>query len=549
MDLVSAILIDHFRSVRHVEIPNLASLTAFTGLNNSGKSNMLRALNLFFTGEPEPGLDFNFADDYFRPDIGRRTPRKTIEIAVTFTLPAYFRIPKGLAPVQQLLGGASFTLSKQWTRGATPVQYALNGQTLVEADRLKVDQFLSLITFRYVPNRVLPLEIIENHREELRDALVHRLATNYKRQDEVFVEMRKIAGSLIDTLAGRIQSAPTDVGTVSLATPASWREIVPTLGYRLTTGGVELDDRLQGSGIQSLLMLETLALIDRDSFQKFGWKQASVWAVEEPESSLHTALEVNVAAYLADLAKPTSRTQIFVTTHSDVMVQLAQGVVHVTRAAGATVAATLPDRRAALDVLATEGVARWVHPLLANPRHPVLLVEGKQDQAFISQAFRLVLPQYEIIVSCLEELRQDAAVGGVDSLVNYLRDNRQVIAMRAPQAPIAVLLDWDASGKRGQFERYLSAQRVNVWPETAFNPRLDRAFRGIERHMSDRIIQDADAVGRLLGQRQDETYTVGAQDYASFKQAVYAVLLAGITANDLTHARDFLLTLGESLTS
>ena len=51
----------------------------------------------------------------------------------------------------------------------------------------------------------------------------------------------------------------------------------------------EIDDASQGSGIQSLLMFETLSLIDRDYFQKFGWRQAAIWAVEEPESSLHSS--------------------------------------------------------------------------------------------------------------------------------------------------------------------------------------------------------------------------------------------------------------------
>ena len=55
--------------------------------------------------------------------------------------------------------------------------------------------------------------------------------------------------------------------------------MVFAFGYRLTKDNVGIYDSFQGSGIQSLLMLETLYLIDRDYFQKFGWQQAVVWAV------------------------------------------------------------------------------------------------------------------------------------------------------------------------------------------------------------------------------------------------------------------------------
>ncbi len=77
-------------------------------------------------------------------------------------------------------------------------------------------------------------------------------------------------------------------------------------GYRLMSGDIEVDDSAQGSGIQSLLMLETLSLIDRDYFQQFGWKQASLWALEEPESSLHSTLEATVSKFLSEISTDNS---------------------------------------------------------------------------------------------------------------------------------------------------------------------------------------------------------------------------------------------------
>ncbi len=41
-------------------------LTVIVGDNDCGKSNVLRALNLFFNGETNPSVPFNFLDDYNR---------------------------------------------------------------------------------------------------------------------------------------------------------------------------------------------------------------------------------------------------------------------------------------------------------------------------------------------------------------------------------------------------------------------------------------------------------------------------------------------------
>jgi predicted ATP-dependent endonuclease of OLD family len=73
---------------------------------------------------------------------------------------------------------------------------------------------------------------------------------------------------------------------------------------------------------------------DRDYFQQFGWKQAAVWAVEEPESSLNTALEARTAHSLSRVAKEHGgRLQIIGTTHSDLMIQYGEAGCFVEKAA------------------------------------------------------------------------------------------------------------------------------------------------------------------------------------------------------------------------
>jgi hypothetical protein len=298
MQLISEISIDSFRSLSSAKLENPGDFTVLAGLNNSGKSNVLRALNAFFTGQTDIGVPLKVDEDYFRPHL-RKKKAKRIRISVKFSLPPVFRFRAGLQGVQEFLGGQVFELGKEWDRLAAAARYFLNGEEVGVNDRGKVDQFLSLLSFRYIPNRVLPLDVIRKEHQSLRDVLIRRLATRGRGKEQAFEEIKKTSAGLIKGLAFRVHEACPEVGDVRLATPSSWREMVFAFGYKLVSGEVEVDDFAQGSGVQSLLMLETLSLIDRDYFQQFGWKQASIWAVEEPESSLHSSLEARVAAYHA----------------------------------------------------------------------------------------------------------------------------------------------------------------------------------------------------------------------------------------------------------
>jgi AAA15 family ATPase/GTPase len=70
MDIIDKIEIRHFRSFDggtgqpRVLIQDLGDLNVFSGANDSGKSNVLRALNLFFNNEISPGVRFEKERDF-----------------------------------------------------------------------------------------------------------------------------------------------------------------------------------------------------------------------------------------------------------------------------------------------------------------------------------------------------------------------------------------------------------------------------------------------------------------------------------------------------
>jgi predicted ATP-dependent endonuclease of OLD family len=91
---IKSVYIDNFRSIRSIDA-DLTQLSIFVGRNDCGKSNILRALNLFFNGETNPGVEFDFAEDYnfFAPVRVRKA--KEVVVRVEIALPKAYHGTNG----------------------------------------------------------------------------------------------------------------------------------------------------------------------------------------------------------------------------------------------------------------------------------------------------------------------------------------------------------------------------------------------------------------------------------------------------------------------
>ena len=381
MKLISRIALEGFRSIKNSNdsLNEIGNFTAFAGLNNSGKSNILRSLNCFFNNQTDPNVPLIFRNDYYRHNLQKSTKKKRIRISIHFTLPQNFTFRKELESVKTLLKN-NFVLTKEYSIQSNIPEYYLNNdqQPLKLDDKERVEQFLSLITFRYIPNRVLPTELIKNEHQALRDTLIRRLGKKGKQSSEAFEIIQTASQKLIGGFTKRMQSAIPDIGNIRLATPKTWADLIFAFGYKIGTGNAEFEDIAQGSGIQSFLMLETLYLIDKDYFQKFGWRQAAIWAIEEPESSLHSSMDVRVASYLSTISSDLkSRLQVFATTHSDFMIQYSDKAYFIEAKDKQTFCEGGLSKNDLLRKSSKSGVSRFTHPILYNPLNPIILVDGK----------------------------------------------------------------------------------------------------------------------------------------------------------------------------
>lgn len=62
--MIEKIEIQYFRSIYRVTIANINDINIFSGKNDAGKSNVLKALNLFFNNHIVYDGDYNFKENY-----------------------------------------------------------------------------------------------------------------------------------------------------------------------------------------------------------------------------------------------------------------------------------------------------------------------------------------------------------------------------------------------------------------------------------------------------------------------------------------------------
>lgn len=508
MKLIRCVEVERFRSLERVELSDLSDIVALVGPNNSGKSNVLRALGLFFNDEVEPGTFLDFSRDYQL--LAPANKQKRIRVAVEFELPPSFRFRSDLKPVEELLG-RRFRLRKTWTlRAFEPViEYSPDGKRpfrrVKPDDAEKVRQFLDLISFRYIANRAVPAEVIRNESRAIQRELARRVASYAKAEldKELRDSLQKIAAKMVEPVVAGIKEWCPGLENVELATPERLAEMLAPSIFRAVIGpAAKVEDTALGAGVQALLMFQVLhKLVDSSEFRGFGWKQAAVWAVEEPESSLHHDQQLRLASLLRSYAEGEGRFQVLYTTHSEVFIYSATCGFAVTQEESKTAARTRPISHLA-DEASGKLVSGWTAPALKFPLDVVVLVEGGTDALVLSHVAQLTgvgdnLLKFQVP----SDLDQNLGGEGVDRITAFLERQRTELGHRLKTRPLLVLVDWDIpdSKLRTLETKYGDggSLRVKRMEEEWAEPLVGPSFRGIERFFSVRILEAAETKGMI----------------------------------------------------
>ncbi len=486
MNFITDIEIEGFRSILNAKISGLEDFSCFIGVNNSGKSNILRALNLFFTDETDTGAWFDIDSDYYNDP--KRNKKKRVAITLYFNLPNNFRFRKEIKDLEKTLGRV-FSIRRTWTARLDEwsYEYKKDGAGYQKIEEGKFHQFAELFRFRYIQNRIIPSETLKDEIPSFRTAIMKRY--RIKRAEETDRLLSEINQAATDTIMQANKIVTDDVRSINKLTIGRTEAArlfgISGFGAEIKTGATVSDESL-GAGSQAYMMFALLKIIDTNYGANFGWKQGTIWAIEEPESSLHRDLTRKLAILLRSWAEDDNlKMQIITATHSEIIATAANNgyLAELEDSLRTTVRAkSISDL---INASVNLGISGNIDPILCFPTNIVVLVEGALDR----RVLEYVSDKTQTACGCkfvsLRELDSEEQGDGVGNIINYLKRWGKLIPNREKNSPLIVLFDYEVDKEKLRIARSHygtnSEYRVMKMNISHASKDVSNAIKGIER--------------------------------------------------------------------
>ncbi|MCP4563589.1 MAG: ATP-binding protein [Bosea sp.] len=452
MQLIQKIEINYLRSLYSSIIDGVGDLNIIFGRNDSGKSNLLRALNLFFNNETEPGrlLEFDLdMSDRRKQEAREAKGKQFIWIKITFNIPRNYQNSLG----EQL------TIKRQWNRdgGMTETVFPeIEGG----GARARLTRLINEIDFSYIP-AIKDLNVYADLIERMYGAAAETVA------------LHEAITRFVDAIEGQTTALSEQLSTLfgapaRLAPPTEMSRLFRNLDFAHGEDGHSLL-RQKGDGIKARHLPELLRFINENETRK----KFYIWGFEEPENSLDLSAAEAEAKRFATFAS-SGDTQVFITSHSPAFYLSNSEDANIRRffitkqekGAGDQMeprnAAALIDRvedaesrmeqagllqlpfvirmmrdqRAVLEKKA--GEAEALRTQLAKLNQPALFVEGKHDVALFERALNRIGAQGKLTIKALGGTPQTT-----DALLSAVLEQGGINA----SAPTMFLFDDDKAGR------------------------------------------------------------------------------------------------------
>jgi len=463
---IRSIHIENFRSIRSLDA-DLAQLAIFVGRNDSGKSNILRALNLFFNDETNPGTDFLFQDDYNFYAPARVRKAREVLVRIEIDLPQSYHRTNGHVIIWTKRWREDGLWSEEYDYFGQRIARNRRGQEVRESveipDKSNVHALLRKIEFEYVP-AIKDAEYFDDLRGRIYGIISEVAARTFRDSSAAF---ENSIGEHLNELTTSI-SASLGFDT-RLALPRDLSHIFERLDFLSGEKSVSLNNR--GDGIKARhipLILQFMAEKKGELQRRGGPPISSIWAYEEPENNLEMASAVQLADELHTLSKACTA-QILLTTHSPAFYDLGQreeAVVlnFVTRAADVdgtvikadptgideslgTLAMLTPRISEMVSEVRAQEAARSEALRLAEQLCPRIFIEGESDRIVLARALQLFFP--DLVDAVRFETKHDGAGHHyvIDMLMGWRSQHKH-----HPDRPKAVgIVDSDANAEKKAF--------------------------------------------------------------------------------------------------
>lgn len=301
MQIIKSIQIRKFRSIKSLTRDLAPShLNILVGQNDKGKSNILRALNLFFNNETDAGQQFRFEDDYcYHADTGTGTRR---EIRIDLEIDP----PKG-----RFKHAKPLRWTKHWKRDGSIIEERVvieTGDALSASNN--VSKWLDKLRYRYVP-AIKGKDYFTLLMGELHDVLHEAHQDVLSTQGEEFITgIQQVTNEITQELQGQIGISNT------IQVPSDFRLLFSNLDFGSRIGGNTYHLKQRGDGIKVRhipVILKYMSDEERNISIPGYVKPDTIWGFEEPENNLELRYAFDLARSFKQYSKDI---QIFITTHS-----------------------------------------------------------------------------------------------------------------------------------------------------------------------------------------------------------------------------------------
>ena len=392
---IQSIRIKNFRSIRNASI-NVSGMNIFVGLNDVGKSNVLKALNLFFNNNTDYDVKFDFEKDfsYLFPKSSHSTKEISIELKVE--IPSTYQ------------NSGTYTWKKAWRRDGETKEKIIDVNGNEPSARSRIPYTLHKIKFRYVP-AVKSKEFYKYLLSEL--YLTAAASLNSPLEDST----KEFAGVIQNYTEQIHEEVSARIGIESkLTIPSDMTDMFRTLIF-MTNGNdeeISIPLEMRGNGIQSRhipIIMKYLAEEDQKTRNQGSVKITSIWGYEEPENGIELLKSFDLADSFHEYSE---NIQLFITTHSPAFYQQdnrsGTKVFYVKKNdTNETVIGEYIDNR---EIGNTMGLMPLVAPYIAEVQHklselmeragddllvdvPTVFVEGITDKQYIELAITLFSPE------------------------------------------------------------------------------------------------------------------------------------------------------------
>lgn len=312
-NIITKIEIDSFRSIWK-GILKIDNINVFSGLNDVGKSNVLKAINLFFNNQTDFGTTYNFIIDYSKVSLAaaQRSNKKKQQVKIKI----YFKVPTSFKSLQ----GEEVWVERIFDRfGKITENTSINDAK----KKASITRLVNNIQYFYIPALKGP-DVLRYILGEVG----RRKLVSDKDIQNLNEQINQNIADLSAILSGSSINNETKFELPVLDVEDFWQKLNINTNYdEFTVLDTEInpskkgkkDDlkkeyfqiplQLRGDGVKSKFIPPLLQWIQKHEPKKF-----YIWGIDEPENSLEFKKAQEVAdLYYSEYAK---NTQLFLTSHS-----------------------------------------------------------------------------------------------------------------------------------------------------------------------------------------------------------------------------------------